>query len=98
LLTSKNYQTVKKSYTNLKLKNKNIQENIIKGFLIFYPKFKNNFKFVKNLHSIRTINKNKKDARICIVKNDNNFINVMSGKIDHIFYAFEEVLKCIKTY
>ena len=98
LLTSKNYQTVKKSYTNLKLKNKNIQENIIKGFLRFYPKFKNNFKFVKNLHSIRTINKNKKDARICVVNNNNNFINVMSGKIDHIFYAFEEVLKCIKTY
>ena len=47
---------------------------------------------------IRTIIKNKKDARLCIVKNNNNFINVMPGKIDHVFFAFEEVLKCIKTY
>ena len=99
LLTSKNLQKVKKSYLNFKLKNqKKIQENLTKGFLKFYPEFKNNFKFVKNVHSIRTISKNKKDARICIVKNNNNFINVMSGKIDHIFYAFEEVLKCIRTY
>ena len=98
MLTSKNYQTVKKSYSNLRLKNKNIQESLVKGFLRFYPEFNNNFKFFKNLHSIRTISKNKKDARICVIKNNNNFINVMSGKIDHIFYAFEEVLKCIRTY
>ena len=98
LLTSKNYQTVKKSYSNLRLKNKNIQESLVKGFLRFYPEFNNNFKFFKNLHSIRTISKNKKDARICVIKNNDNFINVMSGKIDHIFYAFEEVLKCIRTY
>lgn len=50
------------------------------------------------MYSIRTIIKNKKDARICLVKNNDNFINIMSGKIDHIFYAHDEVLKCIKTY
>ena len=99
LFTSKNYSKVKKSYLRLKSKNqKQIKENLIMGFLKYYPNFKNNFIFVKNLHSIRTISKNKKDARICVVKNNNNFINVMSGKIDHIFYAYEEVLKCIKTY
>tara|TARA_B100000989_G_scaffold297936_1_gene285334 strand:+ start:1563 stop:2597 length:1035 start_codon:yes stop_codon:yes gene_type:complete len=97
LLTSKNYEKVKRSYLNFKLKNK-IKENLTKGFFKFYPKFKNNFKFIRNLHMIRTIIKNKKDARLCIVKNNNNFINVMPGKIDHVFYAFEEVLKCIKTY
>lgn len=99
LSTSKNYQKVKKSYLNLKSKNPlKIRKNLIKGFLKYYPKFENNFKFVKNLHSIRTISKNKKDARICLVKNNKNFINVMSGKIDHIFYAYEEVVKCIRTY
>ncbi len=99
LLISKNYKKVEKSYLNFKTKDeKKIKENLVKGFFKFYPNFKNNFKFVKNLHMIRTIIKNKKDARICLVKSKNNFINVVSGKIDHIFYAFDEVLKCIKTY
>lgn len=99
LLTSKNYQKVKKSYLNLKLKNSTkIRKNLIKGFLKFYPNFEDNFIFIKNLHSIRTISKNKKDARVCLVKNNKNFINVMSGKIDHIFYAYKEVIKCIKMY
>ena len=99
LLISKDYQKVKKSYLNFKLKDKKkIKENLTRGFLRFYPEFKNNFKFIKNLHMIRTIIKNKKDARLCIVKNNNNFLNVMPGKIDHVFFAFEEVLKCIKTY
>ena len=25
-------------------------------------------------------------------------ISILSGKIDHIFYAYDEVLKCIKIY
>ena len=97
--SSKNFKIVSKSLKNLtKKKEKRAKEKILKGFLRFYPKFKNNFKFVKNLYSIRTIVKNKKDARICLVKNNDNFIDIMSGKIDHIFYAYNEVLKCIKTY
>ena len=99
LLTSKNYHKVQKSYLDLKFKNqKKIQYNLSKGFYKFYPDFKKNFKFIKNLHSIRTINKNKNDARLSLVKNNNNFINVMSGKIDHIFYAYDKVSKCIKIY
>ena len=43
--------------------------------------------------SIRTIQSNKNDARICIVENNNNFINILSGKIDHIFYAGEKGFK-----
>ena len=73
-----------------------INKKIVNGFVNFYPDFHKNFKFVKNLNSIRTIIKNKKDARICIVKNEDNFINILSGKIDHIFYAFDEVLKILK--
>ena len=99
LLTSKNYQKVQKSYLSLKSKNTTkIRKNLIKGFYKFYPNFENNFIFIKNLHSIRTISKNKKDARVCLVKNNKNFINVMSGKIDHIFYAYKEVIKCIKMF
>ena len=99
ILTSKNFDKAKESFKKLSTKKENqAKEKILKGFLKFYPKFINNFKFVKNLYSIRTIIKNKKDARICIVKNNDNFINILSGKIDHIFYAYDEVLKCIKTY
>ena len=99
IISSKSLKIVKKSLKNLtKKKEKQAEEKILRGFLAFYPKFKNNFKFVKNLYSIRTIVKNKKDARICLVKNNDNFINIMSGKIDHIFYAYNEVLKCIKIY
>ena len=99
ILTSNKFEIVNKSYKNLSHKDKmKIKNNIVDGFLKFYPDFKNNFKFLKNLSSIRTIVKNKKDARICIVKNEDNFINILSGKIDHIFYAYEEVFKCIKTY
>ena len=99
IITSKSFDKVNKSFKSLtKKKEKQVKEKILKGFLRFYPKFKNNFKFVKNLCSIRTIIKNKKDARICLVRNNDNFIDIMSGKIDHIFYAYDEVLKCIKTY
>jgi hypothetical protein len=99
LSISKNFNNVKKSYDNFRSKNQTkLKNNLLNGFLKYYPNFNKNFKFVKNLHSIRTIIENKKDARICVVKNNDNFINVMSGKIDHIFYAFKEVLNCIKTY
>ncbi len=97
--TSKNFDVVRKSFQKLsKKKEGKVKQKILKGFLSFYPNFTSNFKFVKNLYSIRTIMKNKKDARVCLVKNNNNFIDIMSGKIDHIFYAYDEVLKCIRTY
>lgn len=97
--TSKKFDNINKSFKKLsRKKEKQVNEKILKGFLRFYPKFKNNFEFVRNLYTIRTIIKNKKDARICLVKNNDNFIDVMSGKIDHIFYAYDEVLKCIRTY
>lgn len=99
IITSKNFDKVSKSFKKFtKKRGDKIKEKILKGFLNFYPNFRNNFKFVKNLYSIRTIMKNKKDARICLVRNNDNFIDIMSGKIDHIFYAYDEVLKCIKTY
>ena len=99
VLTSKNLKKINKSHKTISIREENkVKEKIINGFLKFYPKFNKNFTFVKNLNSIRTIVKNKNDARICIVKNKDNFMNILSGKIDHIFYASEEVLKCLKIY
>ena len=61
IITSKSFDKVNKSFKSLtKKKEKQVKEKILKGFLRFYPKFKNNFKFVKNLCSIRTIIKIKK--------------------------------------
>jgi len=99
VLVSKNFKKVNNSLKKLSNNDEiNVKNKIVNGFLKFYPNFEKNFIFVKNLNSIRTITKNKKDARICVVKNKDNFINILSGKIDHIFYAYEEVLKCIKIY
>ena len=99
VLVSKNFEKVNNSLKKLSNNDKiKIRDKIVNGFLKFYPDFKKNFIFVKNLNSIRTITKNKKDTRICIVKNKDNFINVLSGKIDHIFFAYREVLKCLKIY
>ena len=38
------------------------------------------------------------DSRISYVKNENNFIDVLSAKIDHIFYVFKETEKCLKKF
>ena len=97
ILTSKSLQKVEKSFKSLSTNRElEVRKKIEISFLKFYPDFNKNFKFLKNLKSIRTIIKNKKDSRICIVKNKNNFINILSGKIDHIFYAYEQVMKHIK--
>lgn len=99
VLISKDFKKINRSKKKISVKDQiKIKDKIINGFLKFYPGFKKNFTFIENLNSIRTIVKNKKDARVCVVKNNRNFINILSGKIDHIFYAYEEVLKCIKTY
>ena len=99
ILVSKNFKKINNSLKMLSIKDEmRIKDKIVNGFLKFYPNFNKNFTFVKNLKSIRTIIKNKKDARICVVKNNDNFINILSGKIDHIFYAYEEVLKCLKIH
>jgi len=99
VLISKNLNNINISYKKISEKKETLIKNrIVQGFSKFYPKFEKNFTFIKNLNSVRTIIKNKNDSRVCIVDNKDNFINILSGKIDHIFYAYEEVLKCIKKY
>ena len=96
---SKSINKILKLNKNLSLKNKNsIKRKIENQFSKFYPEFKKKFKFERYLTSIRTILYNKNDARVCLVENNNNFINILSGKIDHIFYAASEVTKCLTKY
>jgi hypothetical protein len=67
-----------------------------KQILTFYPKFLKHFKFKKFLTCIRTINKSKNADRSYKVYFNENFINVYSGKIDHISLASEEIIKFLK--
>ena len=60
--------------------------------------FDKNFKFKKNLLSIRVIQENKSDSRICKVYDDKGVITVFPGKIDHIFYAYQKVKNCLKRF
>jgi hypothetical protein len=100
ILIDKNFVILKKKVS--KTVNRsfllNVKKKIENEYLHFYPLFKNNFRFVKFLNSYRTIIKNKNDSRKCMVVEKNNFIDIMSGKIDHIFYALKQVEKCLKKF
>ena len=95
-----------KNFNKLKTRVKKItkyklleQRKLIESeFSEYYPKFKQEFAFKDYLKSFRTIIKNKNDSRVSYVKNNKNFINVFSGKIDHVFYALKEVEKCLKKF
>ena len=69
-----------------------------KNFQQYYPDFKKDFTFKKNLLSKRTIIENKFDHRICKVTNNDGIISIFPGKIDHIFYAYKELKKCLKKF
>ena len=96
---SKRINKIIKLNKNLTIKIKNsIKSKIERKFSKFYPEFKKKFVFQRYLTSIRTILYNKNDARVCLVENDKNIVNILSGKIDHIFYAASEVIKCLNKY
>lgn len=76
----------------------NVKNKIESEYSTFYPLFKKKFRFIKFLNSYRTIISNKFDSRSCKVTVEKNFINVFPGKIDHIFYAFEQIEKCLKKF
>lgn len=69
-----------------------------KNFKKYYPNFQKEFIFKKYLLSQRTIIENKSDSRFCKVIENNKFIDVFPGKIDHIFYAYKKVKKCLKKF
>lgn len=76
----------------------NKRKTVENKFLRYYPEFKKQFKFKKYLLSYRTLIENKFDTRVCKVTNENRFISVFPGKIDHIFYAYNEIKKCLKKF
>ena len=100
IFKSKNLNYLKRKvnkHVDTKYLNK-IKIEIEKNFLIYYPDFKKYFKFDKHLTSYRTLINNKNDSRLCYINYYKNLINVMSGKIDHIFFALDEVEKWIKKF
>ena len=100
LLIDKNLNSLKckvRNFINKKFIH-DIKKKIEYEYSHFYPSFKKKFRFVKFLNSYRTIIDNKFDSRNCKVESNNNFINVFPGKIDHVFYALEQVEKCLKKF
>ncbi len=100
LASSKNLLLLKrkiKIVNNPKFLNKK-RELVEKNFQKYYPNFKNEFTFKKYLLSQRTIIENKFDNRVCDVKKKNGIISIFPGKIDHIFYAYKKVKKCLKKF
>jgi len=98
LIKNDNIHNLEKKVLNKINKNylKKIKIIIEKNFEKFYPNFKKEFKFKEYLLSYRTLIENKLDTRICQIYNNDKVITVFPGKIDHIFYAYKEVKKCLK--
>lgn len=86
------YKDIKKNKLPLHKKRNLIEKEIIK----FYPFFKKEFKFVKYLNCIRTVNNSNYADRSYKVFYNKNIINVYSGKIDHVISAGEEIIEYIK--
>ena len=100
IISSKNIVSLKKRvHKSIKsqLLNKK-RKSVESKFLKYYPEFKKKFKFKRYLFSYRTIIKNKFDTRVYRVTNKNKFISVFPGKIDHIFYAYNEIKKCLNKF
>lgn len=100
IMSSKNIVSLKKRvHKNIKNKLLNKKKKYVESkFLEYYPEFKKQFKFKRFLLSYRTLIENKFDTRVCKIINKNKFISVFPGKIDHIFYAYEEVKKCLNKF
>lgn len=100
LIVDKNFNSLKRKVRKSVNENfmRNVKMKVEYDFSKFYPSFNKKFKFIKFLKSYRTIIDNKFDSRYCKVESENNFINVFPGKIDHVFYAFKQVEKCLKKF
>jgi hypothetical protein len=89
---------------NRKMKNiKNIELQKIKNtmekeFSDYYPNFKKEYKFFKFLKTYRTLVSKKDDSRDYKLIYKNGIFSVLSGKIDHIILASNDIKKCIKNF
>ena len=97
IVTTKNLIYAKKILNNLNIANqKMIKTKVENKFNNFYPNFRKNFKFSGYLKSLRTIENTQTHNRELKIKCKNNFIDVLSGKIDHIHLAEKKIFKCLK--
>lgn len=98
LLKNENIKNLEKNVLK-KINKKRLNKtrvNIENKFANYYPSFKAEFNFKKYLLSYRTIIKNEYDTRVCKIFQKKNEITVFPGKIDHIFYAYDKIKKCLK--
>ena len=99
LISTKNLVLAKKKIAQLDTKKKFlIRKKAEQGFEKFFPEFKKKFKFYGYLKTLKTIQNMQTHNRNVQVQEKNKFIDVLSGKIDHITIASKEVLKCVKKY
>lgn len=64
----------------------------------YYPNFSKKFKFLKPIITYRTIVDNANAERSSKILYKDKFINLLSGKIDHIFECSDDIKKCLKKY
>ncbi len=69
-----------------------------RGVSKWLPSFCADYEFAGHHSAIRAIANDASDARVCRVIEEGNTIHVLSGKIDSIFYAEQEVMRCLKCY
>jgi len=63
-----------------------------------YPGFLDRFQYLDAIPAIKCKPPDVTGSRVCIVDERDRVIQVVSGKIDSIFYAAQEVVTCIARY
>lgn len=107
-LYSVKYSRLKKSANFRRLKNEKnkikfkdlilIKNKMEKEFRKYLPSFNKNFKFTKFVQTYRTLIDKKNHSRDYQMIYSDRVFNVLSGKIDHIFLASNEIKKCLKKF
>ena len=63
-----------------------------------YPAFRDLFRFGEPHRSLRAIFPDRSDARPCLVSTESRVVQVMAGKIDAVFFAVDEVKRCLTKF
>ena len=91
-LAKEHIQKTNKSYFNaIRKKNED-------AVMYILPTFNSIFTYENYFISYKTKLDDASDPRHCLISKKNRIIQVMSGKIDTIFTAYEEVIKWLKKY
>ena len=96
---SKNFNLCEKTLFRVRKDNRLLHQKrklTEKQILKFYPNFLKYFKFTEYSTCIRTTNNSSNANRSYKIHINKNFINIFSGKIDHINLASEEVIDFLK--